>query len=1125
MQSPGDTTVVQAFTYGSPQDAWFIFPSDTVHYEKILMLYTLKCNPSQSPACGEWDYLTYTYLYKHTGLIDSSVVHQPVFKINGNIVDSLSYSNSPTYSYSGNWQYYTVHDSTASLNTDTSGTGTIPLNIPFGTVQPVSRSQFLWKASELTALGMGAGNITGLQFNIFTAGSMMNNLTIRIKSTTLDSLTQDSIQTSGFTQVYKFNTLFPATGWNSLQFLTPFHWDGVSNIIIEITYDNMTAGTDNVVHATDAGYHAGLFKAGTDRAAGFHNGAYINIPVNDSLLKIDSVITVSFWAYGNPQYQPQAGTAFEAIDSNNNRVINVHLPWSDSNIYWDAGNTGSSYDRINKTATTNEIKGQWNYWTFIKNAATGKQKIYLNGKLWDSGTGLTRTMQPIHQFQIGKGNWSGSNSYEGRIDEYSVFNAELDTNTIRAYINKPIDITHPYYNKLVLYYHFDDGNYLTAHDAAPGSHQDAMLFSVDNPLKNSSDYVYGLTQTNFRPNVIFEQGVYISHIDSVFVPDSIVNVPIQIVTYTDSINHPGAAVDTFNVWPAGYFKYVYANNGAIIDSIIIKPDSVLHLTYYNYYNYFPQVLRYELARYITPYGNGLSLGNGFTWTFDVTDYRPLLVDSVELAAGNWQELLDMKFLMIHGTPPRDVLSIQNIYSGSYTFGDPTHPIDYYLTPRKMFIPPNTKTARWKSRVTGHGMDTPDDCAEFCPKEHYYKINDSLRFQQLVWRTTCDVNPVYPQGGTWVYSRSNWCPGAEVGTYDWEITPYITPGDSIKLDHDVQPYISTGGWHDYVIEDQLITYGSPNFTLDAAIDKVLSPTTDPMWGRHNPICTKPTVIIKNNGSTDLTSLTINYGITGNIPSIYNWTGLLHFQQTDTVVLDTFAWKQAASTFTIAISNPNGGIDQYPYNNTVVTPWVYVPLLPSRFIIDLKTNSWAYEDSYELRDGAGNLVFSRNNLNSNTSYRDTMNLANGCYVFKMIDTGGDGLTWWANTNQGSGSLRFRSATTGQVYKNFNSDFGGEVYMQFTVGLTNGIADYVFTDHAELKVYPNPVSKNLNIDIDLPSRQSGMVQITDLFGKIVRTSSFSNETAVAIVADVSGLPSGIYFVILRTDNDVLTKKVVVH
>ena len=104
LANPGDTVVVQTFNFGSPQNAWFVFPSDTVRFEKILMKYTLKCNPAQSPACGEWDYLTYTYLYDHTGLQDSSMVHQPIFMVNGSAPASYSYMNTPSYSYHPTWQ-------------------------------------------------------------------------------------------------------------------------------------------------------------------------------------------------------------------------------------------------------------------------------------------------------------------------------------------------------------------------------------------------------------------------------------------------------------------------------------------------------------------------------------------------------------------------------------------------------------------------------------------------------------------------------------------------------------------------------------------------------------------------------------------------------------------------------------------------------------------------------------------------------------------------------------------------------------------------------------------------------------------------------------------------------------
>jgi hypothetical protein len=1120
---PGDTIVVQTFTNGSPQDAWFNFPSDTIGFEKILMQYTLKCNSAQNPACGEWDYLTYSYLYKHTGLIDSSVVHQPTFLVIGNVYDTIGIVNSPTYNYTHSWQYNTVHDNTISLNTFASGSGTISSSLPFKTSEPVSRTQYLWKASELNASGMIAGDLTGLRFDFNAIGGYLNNLVIRFKTTMLDSLSEDSFSSAGFTEVYRKNTSFLSTGWNSLQFLTPFNWDGSSNIIIEIAYDNSISQTVNSVNSTDMAYPVGLSKSGDDRCITVHNGGYISVPMNDSLNTIDSAITVALWAYGNAQLQPQDGTCFEAVDSSGNRIINAHVPWSDNNVYWDAGNVGGSYDRINKAAAVSETKGQWNFWAFTKNVQTGSMKIYLNGNLWHSGTGLTRSMKKIKKLFIGKGTWSGSQSYEGRIDEFSVFNEELSQVAIQKMMHSSVSPADTFYNNLVLHYKFDDGNFITASDSAPGTNQAAVLVSIDNPLKRADDYISGFTITTTRPNVVFEQGVYVSHTDSIFVSDSTMNVPVQIISYTDSLNNPGAPVDTISAWVADFYKYIYNASGTIVDSVYINADSTIYLSYYNYYVKFPQVLRYELARYITPYGNSLSLGNGWTWTFDVSDYRTLLADSVHLAAGNWQELLNMKFLMIEGTPPRDEISIRNLWNGGFNYGLTSDPIENHLKPLKILIPWNAATVRWKSRITGHGMDTPENCAEFCPKSHYFFVNGTQQFSKLVWRSNCDLNPLYPQGGTWAYDRANWCPGAEVWTYDMEITPFVNPGDTAILDHDAEAYSNTSGWDYYQIEDQLVTYGAPNFTLDAAIDNVLSPTTDQMWGRLNPICTKPKIVIKNTGSTVLTSLKITYGITGGTPSVYNWTGNLKFMDTTMVQLDTFAWKHAASTFTISISDPNGGVDQYAYNNTRITPFTYVQVMPSKFVVECKTNNWPAENAYTLKDDEGNVILSHTGMAANTIYRDTLTLPDGCYEFRMTDSGEDGLVWWANTAQGSGYLRFKRSTTNTIIKNFNPDFGGEAYMQFTVGLTNDVNDLIFVSQPELKLYPNPTDDVVYIDIDLPSNESGVIEISDIVGKKIYSFPFEQKSAESYSVNLSDLDAGLYFVVLRTENNLLVKRLV--
>lgn len=1126
--NPGDTVVVQTFNFGSPQDAWFVFPSDTVRFEKILMQYTLKCNPAQSPACGEWDYLTYTYLYKNTGLLDSTLVHQPTYTVNGTTPANFSYMNTPSYSYSPSWQYNSVHTDTASLGIYQSGNGAVTDNYPFGTANPVSRCQYLWKASEMSAAGMSAGNITGLQFYLQSLGGLLGNMNIRLKATTLDSLTPATFSATGFTTLYARTTQFSNTGWNSLQLTTPFNWDGISNLLIEITYDNQQPASSNVVAAMNTTNSSGLTKAGADRSASFHSYGYIDVPMNNKLTALDSFVTVAYWAYGTPAYQPQDGTAFEAVDSAGNRILNAHVPWSDSKVYWDAGYGGTSYDRISKTATAADIKGQWNYWVFTKNVATGQMKIYLNGVLWQMNTGRTKLMKGIRTFRIGKGNWNGSQTYEGKIDEFAVFNKELSLATIQAYMNKQIDASHPNYSNLVLYYHFDDGNYMTAADAAPGSHPPATFTTVDNPLRSADEIKTNFTKTTLRPNIRFEQGVFTSHLDSTLIVDSTVNAPVQIVMYDDSVNRPGEAIDTLNVWPAYYTNYVYDAQGNATDSTLVTPNGMLSLAYYDWYRKFPKIDRYELARYITPYGNGLSLGNGWTWTFDVSDYRTLLADSVHLSAGNWQELLNMKFLMIKGTPPRDVVGIQNLWNGGFNYGQSGDPIENHLQPLTVNIPANAVNTRWKSRITGHGMDMPENCAEFCAKHHYFKVNGTQQFSKLVWRDNCDVNPLYPQGGTWVYDRANWCPGAEVWTYDFELTPFVSAGNTAVLDHDVEPYTNNGDWDYFQIEDQLVSYGAPNFTLDAAIEDILSPSTNQMWTRYNPVCTSPVIRIKNTGSANLTSLTITYGLNGGTPSVYNWTGNLPFMQTEEVTLGSFAWVPSATDFTVTISSPNGGTDQYSYNNSKVSHYVYPPIMPGQFVIEFRTNNYPSEDQWTLKDASGTVLRSRNGavLNANTIYRDTVTLTDGCYEFELRDAGEDGLSFWANTAQGSGYVRFKKvspATT--TIKNFGSDFGGQVYQQFTVNSTTSINDFIFAKNNSLNVFPNPGDGHVYIQIDLTEKENGKLEITDIMGKKIYEYSFRELSAESVEADLSAFPKGMYFVNLRTDKGLITKKLMIQ
>lgn len=107
------------------------------------------------------------------------------------------------------------------------------------------------------------------------------------------------------------------------------------------------------------------------------------------------------------------------------RIALAHLPWTTGTVFWDSGADETGYDRISKHASQSEYEGQWNHWCFVKNAATGSMKIYLNGSLWHQGAMKTRSLSVITDFNIGSHAGGGTGFYKGKIDDFRIYNYEV----------------------------------------------------------------------------------------------------------------------------------------------------------------------------------------------------------------------------------------------------------------------------------------------------------------------------------------------------------------------------------------------------------------------------------------------------------------------------------------------------------------------------------------------------------------------------------------------------------------------------------------------------------------------------------------------------------------------------
>lgn len=614
--------------------------------------------------------------------------------------------------------------------------------------------------------------------------------------------------------------------------------------------------------------------------------------------------------------------------------------------------------------------------------------------------------------------------------------------------------------------------------------------------------------------------------------DSSLASPFTVYFHNDSID-PTANSDSAYYYPGNYYNYIYDNTGAVTDSLYVGYDVLLTQTYTTVYTTFPVMDDYELGRVMTPYAQGFPLTWRRDFMFDITEYKPILHDSLMMRV-HYDGYSDgftatVVFYFIEGTPPRTATRVRLIYPTKYyEYGITTNPIENYLINKSFDVDPNETQASIRVIPSGHSFGGALNCAEFCQKYYRFMVNGVSRFPQLVWRNDCGLNPLYPQPGTWLYDRSNWCPGNKAIPRYHELTPYITPGDSVQLDMNFDTYTYSGGAGfnpGYILSTHLITFDSINFQVNAAVEEIIAPNSDFEYNRVNPICSYPVIVIKNYGAQPLTSADIGYGILGGAQGSYHWTGNLNFNESATVTLGALAWGGTTTpdVFRAWISNPNGGADDYPYNDTLRSTVSFTPMLPTQFALLWQTNSAYTQTTYQLTDINGNVLYTNGVLAPNTLYRDTFNLAQGCYQLKITDAGKDGLYFFANSS-GAGYARLvKTLGAASIIKSFSADFGTSIVYNFTVGFMTAVEEHVSEN--VFGISPNPSKGSVIVDIILAHPDDLELSVYNQLGEIVYTHSYNNFIQDMIQLDLQNQPAGMYYVTMQTSKGKETRKLILE
>ncbi|MBW7912359.1 MAG: T9SS type A sorting domain-containing protein [Taibaiella sp.] len=542
----------------------------------------------------------------------------------------------------------------------------------------------------------------------------------------------------------------------------------------------------------------------------------------------------------------------------------------------------------------------------------------------------------------------------------------------------------------------------------------------------------------------------------------------------------------------------------------------------------------EIGRFITPYANASYARTPWTYkqryVFDVTDFYNQLKDSATVrifySGYSWGFTADVRFDFIEGTPPRNVIDIDRAWATGSRFGDnsPSQYIENKVDTKTFPVPNGTQFSELLFMITGHGNDD-NGCSEFCKKFYEVELNGNKFDKTDIWRDDCGFNHIYPQSGTWVYDRGNWCPG-DIAFPNRHKLAGLTPGNNFNLDVDFEAYtgsvtLQNRSWGSYNIQSAVIHYGAFNKSLDASLEDIIAPSDHETHFRFNPFTGKPIVKVQNTGSTTITSIKFRYEVNTKGQKEYTWNGSLASLETADIELGLMTDLQSATgntnTFNVEIVEVNGSADGDATNNKLTSNFKAAINLPVDLWVEMRTNSGIggvgiSQTSWKVVDlTTNNIVAQRNNCAPSTTYRDSFTLNPGMYKLEVEDAGCNGLYWWASPGDGRGELNlYRKVSVIPVPLTgyFNGDFGCGFTQYFNVMWPAAVTEV--NTQPEIMVHPNPAAEQLYVSLSGLARANGTIRLVDMMGRVVLQQEVNSST---VVLNTSALSNGAYTVLYTT------------
>ena len=268
---------------------------------------------------------------------------------------------------------------------------------------------------------------------------------------------------------------------------------------------------------------------------------------------------------------------------------------------------------------------------------------------------------------------------------------------------------------------------------------------------------------------------------------------------------------------------------------------------------------------------------------------------------------------------------------------------------------------------------------------------------------------------------------------------------------------------------------------------------------------PTIEITNKGKNPIIKANIRYAIDNTNFQTAQFTGNIAPNTSQLVTIKTLTSTSGSHTFNVELTTINNIEDQKKTDNIASNTFTITRnYAGTNVTFRLQRDDYGSETSWKLTNTSGTVLYQGGPYTDNAASQLpepillNFTLANNeCYTFIIEDSIGDGIC----CDYGNGSYSLNAAS-GQLIASGGS-FSSQETTSFKIGESSSGLDFSLQN---IKVYPNPASDHININLVKPEDIPDSYSIINAVGQVLETKEIGLQSDLKV--SVSTLSAGYYF-----------------